>query len=56
MKKKGKKPKGVKVNSTGREDEREKETERRQRERESPAGDFGIFLNYNVHPIYSHLL
>lgn len=25
-------------------------------ERRSPAGDFGIFLNYNVHPIYSHLL
>lgn len=34
MTKKGKKPKGVKVNSMGREDEREKETERRQKERE----------------------
>lgn len=37
-----------------------RETERRQREgdreRESTAGDFGVFLNYNVHPIYSHLL
>lgn len=35
--------------------ERKRERESRA-ERESPAGDFGVFLNYNVHPIYSHLL
>lgn len=47
MEKNREETKEVKVNSAGREDEFEKE---------SPAGDFGVFLNYNVHPIYSHLL